>query len=87
MLISSKITALHRQVLEAQQNQAAVDQALGYIESQQRQLDSVLTHYEREVKSFTSDGSKPLSAKLPADREREKSCVLPCEVLLLLICL
>lgn len=50
-----------------------MDQALDYIESQQKQLDAMMTHYEREITNFTSDSSKPLSAKSPADREREKS--------------
>ena len=72
-LTSVQITALHRQVLEAQQNQAAVDRALDYIEAQQKQLDSMMMHYEREVNSFSSDSSKPLAPKMPADREREKS--------------
>lgn len=57
----------------AQQNQSAVDQALDYIESQQKQLDAMMTHYEREIGNFTNDSSKPLAAKLPADREREKA--------------
>lgn len=71
--MSQQITSLHRQVLKAQQDQAAVDQALDYIESQQKQLDALMGHYEREITTFTSDSTKPLSAKLPADREREKS--------------
>jgi nuclear pore complex protein Nup62 len=32
-----------------------------------------MTHYEKEITNFTNDSSKPLAAKLPADREREKS--------------
>jgi len=50
-----------------------VDKALDYIEAQQKQLDAMMTHYEREVSNFTNDPSKPLATKLPADREREKS--------------
>ena len=72
-LAGYQITALHRQVLEAQQTQVGVDKALDYIESQQKQLDGMLTHYEREVNAFASDATKPLAAKLPADRERERS--------------
>ena len=74
-LTPRQITALHRQVLEAQQNQAAVDKALDYIEAQQKQLDSMMTHYEKEVNNFAGANAKPLSAKVPADREREKSYV------------
>lgn len=50
-----------------------MDRALDYIESQQKQLDAAMTHYEKEITNFTNDSSKPLAAKLPADREREKS--------------
>jgi nuclear pore complex protein Nup62 len=59
--------------LEAQQSQSAVDKALDYIEAQQKQLDAMMGHYEREINTFTNDSSKPLAAKLPADREREKA--------------
>lgn len=70
-----KIAALHRQALEAQQNQAAVDRALDYIEGQQKQLDQMMTHYEREIAAFSNDTSRPLAAKMPADGEREKTYV------------
>lgn len=59
-------------MLEAQNNQAALDRNLDYIENQQKQLDAMLTHYEREISTFT-DKEKPLAAKMPADREREKA--------------
>lgn len=72
----NQIAALHRQVLDAQANQTALDRNLDYIESQQKQLDSMLTHYEREISTFMDKDTKPLTAKMPADREREKSYAL-----------
>lgn len=36
----------------------------------------MLTHYEREITTFTNKDTKPLAAKMPADREREKSYAL-----------
>ena len=72
-LADRQITALHRQVFEAQQNQAGVDKALDLFEAQQKQLDGMMTHYEREINAFTTDSTKPLAARLPADQEREKS--------------
>lgn len=58
---------------EAQQNQAAVDGGLDYIESQQKQLDELLSYYEKQIGDFTNDASKPLASKQPADKEREKA--------------
>lgn len=46
---------------------------MDYIESQQKQLDAMMTHYEKEITAFTTDSAKPLANKLPADKEREKS--------------
>lgn len=68
-----QIATLHQQVLDAQQTQAGVEKALDYFETQQKSLDQLLSHYEREIESFTTDASKPLASKLPADREREKT--------------
>ena len=70
-----QITALHRQVVEAHRKQAGIDKVLDSIEEQQKQLDGVMTHYESEVNGFAKDSTKPLTAKLPADQEREKSYV------------
>ncbi|EIW66743.1 hypothetical protein TREMEDRAFT_65141 [Tremella mesenterica DSM 1558] len=71
-----QITTLHRQTLEAQQTQASVDKMLDVIESQQKELDAAMTHYEREMQVFMSDTTRPLVGKLPADKEREKSYAL-----------
>jgi hypothetical protein len=73
LMFISQIAALHRQVQQAQQNQAAVDGALNYIEEQQKALDAHLTIYEKEVQSFSNDSSKGFSTKLPADKERENA--------------
>ncbi|RXK36089.1 hypothetical protein M231_06637 [Tremella mesenterica] len=72
----AQITTLHRQTLEAQQTQASVDKMLDVIESQQKELDAAMTHYEREMQVFMSDTTRPLVGKLPADKEREKSYAL-----------
>jgi nuclear pore complex protein Nup62 len=72
----NQITTLHRRVLEAQANQTTLDRNLDYIESQQKGLDDLLTHYEREIASFVDKDTKPLAAKMPADREREKAYAL-----------
>lgn len=63
-------------MLEAQNNQSALDRNLDYIEAQQKQLDGLLTHYEREISAFGDKETKPLVAKMAADREREKSYAL-----------
>ena len=52
-----------------------MDKALDLFEAQQKQLDGMMTHYEREINAFTTDSTKPLAARLPADQEREKSSV------------
>lgn len=69
----NQISTLYRQVRDVQTNQEALDKNLSYIESQQKQLDGLLTHYEREIQAFTDKDTKPLAAKMPADREREKA--------------
>lgn len=63
-------------MLEAQNNQSTLDKNLEYIENQQKQLDAMLTHYEREISSLGDKDSKPLVPKMPADREREKAYAL-----------
>lgn len=70
---SSQITSLHRQVLEAQQTQAGVDQSLSAIEAQQKELDRYLTIYEQEVQNRTNDTNKPLVGKTQPDKDRERS--------------
>lgn len=72
----NQISTVYRQVSEAQANQAALDRNLDYIESQQKQLDQLLTLYEREIANYSDKDTKPVAAKMPADREREKSYAL-----------
>jgi nuclear pore complex protein Nup62 len=72
----TQIATLHRRVLEAQSDQAALDRNLDYIQSQQQTLDQMLSHYEREMSVWADKDTKPLAAKIPADREREKAYAL-----------
>ena len=69
----TQITTIHRQALELQQTSSSIDQALDYFESQNKSLDSLLTHYEREIESFNTDPARPLTSKSPSDVEREKT--------------
>ncbi len=41
---------------------------IDYIESQQKQLDAMMNHYEKEITAFATDSAKPLANKLPADK-------------------
>lgn len=67
-----QITDLYRKVIEAQQSQTAADKALDYIDNQQKELEAVIAHYESQVASFTSDSSRSMPGRIPADKEREK---------------
>jgi nuclear pore complex protein Nup62 len=63
---------LYRKVIEAQQSQSAADKALDYIDNQQKELEAVIAHYEGQVAGFTSDSSRSMPGRIPADKEREK---------------
>ena len=67
-----QITDLYRKVIEAQQSQSAADKALDYIDNQQKELEGVIAHYENQVAGFTSDSSRSMPGRIPADKEREK---------------
>ena len=69
---AEQISRLYNQTVSAEQTQLAVDQSLDYIESQQKELDEVLTRYEKETEELFDGDSNQLQLGV-ADNEREKS--------------
>lgn len=73
---AEQISRIYNQTLQAEQSQSAVDQSLDYIEAQQRELDVVLSKYERETEELFDGGENVGLGVGVADNERSKSYTL-----------
>ncbi|TIA78866.1 hypothetical protein E3P98_03623 [Wallemia ichthyophaga] len=73
---AEQISRIYNQTVQAEQTQLGVDQSLDYIEAQQRELDVVLTRYEKETEELLDGGENVGLGVGVADNERTKSYTL-----------